>query len=260
MNKRTIIILVGLILIIILLAVDIGILRRTQRNNSTQRDVMTCGGIAGLECPENYVCYYSEDANFPDAAGECIPQYVDRGSVTNGSTPQRRTYTNSIYNFSVDYPNDWSATTYSPVETRFESLTGDAIKFYIFDFSDAPKTAAEVKGPTFTQDELKQKKTAIAEDPKTQTINDIPVYLSVEYDKAGMTFIRKAEFFIDEDAAVFSMPVFSNSLPDGKFVVDIDNTEQLNEMIRKIEAGEAGSDAAERVKIFDDMIATLTVQ
>lgn len=42
----------------------------------------TCGGIAGLTCPENYVCYYPESADYPDATGQCIPEYVDRGDVS----------------------------------------------------------------------------------------------------------------------------------------------------------------------------------
>jgi hypothetical protein len=38
---------------------------------------LTCGGIAGLTCPDGYVCYTPESVDYPDAAGQCIPEYVD---------------------------------------------------------------------------------------------------------------------------------------------------------------------------------------
>ncbi|MBI2415624.1 MAG: hypothetical protein HYV33_03120 [Candidatus Kerfeldbacteria bacterium] len=49
-----------------------------------ENTALTCGGIAGITCPDGYVCYYPEQATYPDAAGQCIPKYVDRGSVGVG--------------------------------------------------------------------------------------------------------------------------------------------------------------------------------
>jgi len=32
----------------------------------------TCGGIAGLECPDGFICEY--DGDYPDASGVCVPK------------------------------------------------------------------------------------------------------------------------------------------------------------------------------------------
>ncbi|OGY80018.1 MAG: hypothetical protein A3B74_05175 [Candidatus Kerfeldbacteria bacterium RIFCSPHIGHO2_02_FULL_42_14] len=259
MNKRILFLLAGII-VIELIGLSLGLIRIKQSQNQTNQEAGgNCGGIAGLECPENYVCYYPEDANFPDAMGECIPQYVDRGSVNTGVSDWP-TYTNEQYNFSIQYPNDWGVTTYSPVETHFTPLSGESMKFIVFDYSDAPATATEMTGLGFTKQELDQKKTEITTNAATQNINDAPVYMSGAYDKSAATLIRKAEFFVGDDYVLFTMPVMSNLLPDSKYVVDFGSPEQLDAMIAQIERGEAGSDATQKVEMFDAMLRTLQVQ
>ena len=33
-----------------------------------------CGGIAGIKCPDGYVCNYENQTDVADAAGTCVPQ------------------------------------------------------------------------------------------------------------------------------------------------------------------------------------------
>ncbi|MBI4407905.1 MAG: hypothetical protein HY565_05410 [Candidatus Kerfeldbacteria bacterium] len=50
-------------------------------DNSNDDNALTCGGIAGILCPTGYVCDMPASADYPDATGQCIPEYVDRGTV-----------------------------------------------------------------------------------------------------------------------------------------------------------------------------------
>lgn len=263
--KKRVIIIVSIVVVFVLIvmvgaaAVVLIIQRNTTADQTSSGE--TCGGIAGLRCPEGYVCYYPETADYPDAAGQCIPEYVDESRATNTTTPADwPVYTNDTYGFSVHYPPDWGATDYAPTETHFDALTGESIKYTVFDYSDAPATAADRDSPTFTKQEIAAKDVVITTQANTTDSNGTLVYLSVQYDQSTATFIRLAEFFIGEDYVRFTMPILDNILPDGGLAVDPNDQDQLDTMIANIEDGQADSTATKRVNTFDTMIMTLAVQ
>lgn len=44
----------------------------TNENQNVNENKLTCGGIAGLECPLNYVCVYNNNTDIVDNAGVCV--------------------------------------------------------------------------------------------------------------------------------------------------------------------------------------------
>lgn len=54
-----------------------------QTSKTDENGYITCGGIAGIKCPEGYVCIEKEKG--PDSAGYCMPQYVDYPRDENGT-------------------------------------------------------------------------------------------------------------------------------------------------------------------------------
>lgn len=55
---------------------------KQSENGSNQ----TCGGIAGIKCPEGYECII-KDKSIADGAGYCMPKYVDTFIPGNKGAP-----------------------------------------------------------------------------------------------------------------------------------------------------------------------------
>ena len=60
--------------------------------NPTKPPKYQCGGIAGLDCPKEYVCIVTDDG-VADATGDCIPEDQINSTVKNtGTCDLNKTY------------------------------------------------------------------------------------------------------------------------------------------------------------------------
>ena len=61
-------------MVLILALLIAGCTKTEDPANKINEEVKTCGGIAGIKCPDGYICNYGNKTDIADAAGECVPK------------------------------------------------------------------------------------------------------------------------------------------------------------------------------------------